>query len=123
MAASGRTERLGALLESNSGSLYLDRFGEVARFCRRLRPWIYLIRATWDAPKYVTAVGIADPGKGGDKEFGPKTFTAIMKDSFFFAYFELLCGFRNFVETLGSKLEVCPCHPVGMDTTERDAAL
>ena len=50
--------------------------------------------------------------------FRPADVTAVLADSFFMAYFDMVLGLATTVEHLGSWCESCPCHADLIQTVE-----
>ena len=103
------------LLQRKFGRLYLKRWGEVVKFCKRLSEFLPLIRCVWDEHKYRCndGGGQEEEGREGYCKFNPSRFTTILRDHMFFAYFDMVLHLSDAMERLAHWGESCPCHDPG----------
>ena len=99
-----------ALLSANFGSLYLSRFGAVYHFCRKLKPWVPVLRLAWNEQKFIAGCLSDSLNRPEGSEFSPSCMSAVMRDNAFFAYLDMVLSWQGIVEGLASWTEGCPCH-------------
>ena len=64
-------------------TLYQERFGEVTKFCKAIKPWVTLIRAAWNPNRYINGPGVQSRARDGeDMEFDPHKLTTVLNDPF-----------------------------------------
>ena len=100
-------------LRRKLGSLYLARWNEVCRFCGRLKDLLPYLRGLWDERAFMSDVQEKDTAT-----FQPADVTAVLADSLFMAYFDMVLGLSTTLEQLGSWCESCPCHEDLIPTVE-----
>ena len=100
-------------LRRKLGSLYLARWNEVCRFCGRLKDLLPYLRGLWDERAFMSDVQEKDAAT-----FKPADVTAVLADSLFMAYFDMVLGLATTLEQLGSWCESCPCHEDLIRTVE-----
>ena len=98
------------LLQRKFGRLYLKRWGEVVKFCRRLSEFLPLIRCVWDQRAYLHGAAAEEEGGRNATRFSPERFSNILKDHMFFAYFDMVLKLSDAIEQLAHWAESCPCH-------------
>lgn len=109
------------VLRQKLGSLYESRWGEVIRFCIRLKRVMPVIRAVWDERRYLYGIdsvqgehgdghGHGQGGQDASSSFDPSLFTKTLADPFFFAYFDMVLTLVSITESLGHWAESCSCH-------------
>ena len=99
-----------SLLGANFGSLYLNRFGAVHQFCRKLKPWVPTLRLAWNEHFFVTGCMSDSLKRPEGTDFSPAFMSDVMKDNAFFAYLDMVLSWQGIVEALASWTEGCPCH-------------
>ena len=101
------------LLSHKLGSLYMKRWSEVVRFCRRLFDVLPIIRSCWDENKFQFMSGVSGGDEGQRKDsyqFSPNRLTVVLRDDLFFAYLDMVLRLAGMLEHLGNWAESCPCH-------------
>ncbi|CAE7788549.1 unnamed protein product [Symbiodinium sp. CCMP2592] len=103
------------LLQRKFGRLYLKRWGEVVNFCKRLAPFLQLIRCCWNERSYRGNVhgdedDDAGEQRGSETRFSPERFSAVLKDPVFFGYFDMILMLSGCIEQVSQWAESCPCH-------------
>lgn len=97
------------LLCKKLGSLYMKRWNEVVGFCKKLLPFLPIIKACWSERQYMTGIADASQEKG-QVRFDPKALTAVLAKPVFFAYLEMILALLSCIEYMGHWSESCPCH-------------
>ena len=65
-------------------TLYQERFGEVTKCCKAIKPWVTLIRATRNPNRYINGPGVQSRARDGeDMEFDPHKLTTVLNDQCF----------------------------------------
>ncbi|CAE7555177.1 unnamed protein product [Symbiodinium sp. KB8] len=98
------------LLQRKFGRLYLKRWGEVVKFCKRLSEFLPLIRCVWDQRAYLHGAAAEEEGGRNATRFSPERLSNILKDHMFFAYFDMVLKLSDAIEQLAHWAESCPCH-------------
>ena len=124
LRSSELSHRCDDVLKQKLGSLYTKRWGEVVHFCIRLKNVLPIIRSAWDERRYnfglaadnserQTAAGDAG-NAGGDSNhhssFDPNLLTQTLRDSFFFAYLDMVLALVSMTEDIAFWAESCSCH-------------
>ena len=97
------------LLRQKLGTLYMKRWGEIAKFCQRLSNVLWIIRCAWNERLFLQGVA-SQTGQDGQAHFNPEKFTNILQDNLFFCYFDLVLNLTKVLEACGQWAESCPCH-------------
>ena len=97
------------LLRTKLGSLYMSRWNEVVRFCHKLSRVLPIIRCCWNERQFMQTIG-SHGQKDSVNQFCPGTFTLILADALFFAYFDMVLSLTDVMESMGRWAESCPCH-------------
>ena len=96
-----------ALFHKFSGSLYTERWGEIAAYLQDALPLFMFLRGHWDQVAFLR--GMDDAASKEDGFFVP-SFTKILSDSWFLAYWEMQLFLRKKIWRLLRWAEGCPCH-------------
>jgi hypothetical protein len=114
------THKCDEILRRKLGSLYTKRWGEVVYFCIRLKGVLPILRSTWDERRFLFGIdGAERNGDEGDEtqenlngrsNFDPSLLTRTLKDSFFFAYLDMILALVSMTEDIAHWAEACSCH-------------
>lgn len=114
------THKCDEILRRKLGSLYTKRWGEVVYFCIRLKGVLPILRSTWDERRFLFGIdGAERSGDEGDEtqenlngrsNFDPSLLTRTLKDSFFFAYLDMILALVSMTEDIAHWAEACSCH-------------
>ncbi|OLP96838.1 hypothetical protein AK812_SmicGene20863 [Symbiodinium microadriaticum] len=94
------------ILESFSGTLHTERWGELAGYLRTAYPLLLFCRQYWDGVAY--ARGLDDGGE--TEEFSCSAITEVLKDDYFLVYWQLQIALRDMIQHLLRWVEGCACH-------------
>ena len=77
------TERADEFEAASFPTLCQERFGEVTKVCKAIKPWVTLIRATWNPNRYINGPGVQSRARDGeDMEFDAHKLTTVLSYSF-----------------------------------------
>ncbi|CAK9110214.1 Uncharacterized protein SCF082_LOCUS51195 [Durusdinium trenchii] len=97
------------LFQSFSHTLHVERWGEVAVYLRDGLPILTFLREHWDEVAYCR--GMEDAVSPAQEDgFTPQAITSILRDDFFFAYWQMQLLLRKQIRKLLRWSEGCPCH-------------
>ena len=96
------------------GSLYADRWGCIAMFCKMIVQPMALLRRCWSQPAYEEHGAAALLERVWVKEekgrFKPSEFTRVIKSGFFRNYHSMVIALHTVPRRLEAWFEGCPCH-------------
>ena len=99
---SNMKERAEEFERASFPTLYQERFGEVTKFCRAIKPWVTLIRATWDPNSYINGPGVQSRARDKQEvEFDPHKLSTVLDDSFFLLFGDGVDGAQHTTTTCG----------------------
>ncbi|CAE7033133.1 unnamed protein product [Symbiodinium sp. CCMP2592] len=99
-----------SLFKSFTKTLYEERWGEVASYLKSAQSLFTFLRLHWDEVAYVRDAGDADVASAEDN-FTAGGLTALIKDGFFHAYWEMQLHIRLCLQRFLRWAEGCSCHP------------
>eukprot|EP00435_Cladocopium_sp_Y103_P062474 s1685_g24.t1 len=89
-------------------TLYKERWGEVATYLREGFCLLVFLRQFWDEVSFMRGY---DADKKGDSDsFKPQDVTVLLKDDFFFVYWQIQVHLRDLIQKLLRWCEGCACH-------------
>jgi hypothetical protein len=95
-----------------SASLYEQRWHEVTKFIRKVKPLLSILTATFDAKKFMEG----DTGlkkfrqTDSDSAITPLTVAKVLRSTFFRAYFKMVEKVEVTSDRITGEMELCPCH-------------
>ena len=95
------------VLANFSATLHTERWGELATYLRTGFPALVFCRQHWDGVAYARGL---DEKEAEGANFSCSSITALLKDDFFFVYWQMQLALRDIIEALLRFVEGCACH-------------